>query len=160
MTEYYKTQLEAALEYQDFVSDVLRRDYGIYLGVYNSRKWQQSKGESASGIEIKMDTRFAKTGNLYIETAEKSNASLSDYVESGVRRNDGTWLYLIGDYSEAFLFSKRQLRDVCAQPDEYHRKKGIRRTQTPTSIGYLFPVQWVTCSTILLRHFDFRGKQR
>jgi len=159
MTEYYKDQLEAAMEYQDFVSDALRRDFGIYLGVYNSRRWQQQKGESAAGVEIKLDTRFSKTKNLYIEVTEKSNANLADYTESGILRNDGTWLYLIGDYNEAFLFSKRQLRAICFQPEDSQREKGIRKTQTPTSIGYLLPTAWVMQNPILLKHFDFRGRQ-
>ena len=58
MTEYYKDKFEAGLEYQDYVSDELRKA-GLFLGAYSSRKYQQERGESASGIEIKHDMKLA-----------------------------------------------------------------------------------------------------
>ena len=51
MTEYYKGKLEAGLEYQDFIADELRKD-GIILGAYSSRKWQNERGESMSGMMV------------------------------------------------------------------------------------------------------------
>ena len=111
LTPYYIEKFEAGLEYQDYVADKLRKsDPCIILAPYSSRKYQNEHGESASGIEIKYDMRMKETGNLYFEVSEKSNADLLEYTASGIMRNDNTWLYLIGDYDQAFLFSKSQLR--------------------------------------------------
>ena len=98
-TTYYNKQLEKALEFQDFVADKLY-NIGISLNCYSSRKYQYEKGESRSGIEIKFDDQRKKTGNLYIEYAEKSNPNNKNYVPSGIERKDNTWLYVIGDYDE------------------------------------------------------------
>lgn len=115
MTEIYANNLQLGLEYQDFVFDQLRRrdDMPIFLGAYASRKYQNDKGESPSGLEIKYDRRFHETGNLYIEIAEKSDATLHEYTASGIMRDDNSWLYLIGDYDEAFIFPKNLLRAFC-----------------------------------------------
>lgn len=139
MTEYYKGKLEAGLEYQDFISDELRK-YGIILSAYTSRKWQNEKGESASGIEIKHDMRMHDTGNLYIEVAEKANPNNAEYVPSGIMRDDNTWLYLIGDYTKAFLFSKKQVQSIYTDKGNY-AKRGIKERQTPTSIGFTYPIE-------------------
>ena len=153
MTEYYKGKLEAGLEYQDFIADELRK-IGIILGAYTSRKWQNEKGESASGIEIKHDMRMHDTGNLYIEVAEKSNPNNAEYVASGIMRNDNTWLYLVGDYNEAYLFSKKQLQSIYADRDNYSIR-GIRVRQTPTSIGFTYPIK-NAMKYMCLKHFVFQ----
>lgn len=153
MTEYYKGKLEAGLEYQDFVADELRKS-GIFLGAYSSRKWQNEKGESASGIEIKHDMRMHDTGNLYIEVAEKANPNNAEYVPSGIMRDDNTWLYLIGDYNEAFLFSKKQLQSIYADKVNYTRR-GIRERQTPTSVGFTYPIE-NAMKYMCLRRFTFK----
>lgn len=154
---YYDDKLAEGQEYQDFICDRLMRGYGICVGQYGSRKYQYEVGESASGIEIKYDKRMRETGNVYFEVAEKSNADNAEYVESGVRRKDNTWLYLIGDYSEALMFSKEQvLKSIYATHDGFREKNGIRRRQTATSIGYTFPVEF--CKKFLcIRVFKFGG---
>ena len=154
MTEYYKDRLEKGLEYQDFVAEQLRKATPcIIIGAYSSRKYQNKYGESASGIEIKYDSKFGETGNLYIEVAEKSRADLPEYTPSGIMRADNTWLYLIGDYSRAFLFGKRQLQSVFAD-ESLWRKRGIRRRQTDTSIGFTYPVE-SAMRGMCLRVFEF-----
>ena len=155
MTEYYKEKLEAGLQYQDYVADQLRKaDPCIILGAYSSRKWQNDHGESASGIEIKHDMKLKETGNLYIEVAEKSNSSLKEYTPSGIMRDDNTWLYLIGDYEQAFLFSKHQLKTVYANRSQWPAR-GIRERQTPTSIGFTYPIR-SAMQGMCLRRFEFK----
>jgi len=132
MTEKYKQMLEKGLEYQDFITDLLLKEIGISLSTYSSRKYQHSIGENKQGIEIKFDDRYSDTGNIYIETKEKSNAKNLRYVESGIYRNDNTWLYLIGNYSEVFIFSKKQLIIL-------DKRNIYRSVETPTSIGFLIP---------------------
>jgi len=130
MTEYYKEKLEQGLEYQDFVVRILIQEIGLPLSMYNSRKYQWKYGENKQGIEIKFDDKYKKTGNLYIEVAEKSNGNNLEYIPSGILRNDNTWLYLIGNYSIIYIFAKRILIGL------YHSGK-YRKVEIPTSQGYL-----------------------
>lgn len=154
MTEYYKNKLQEGLEYQDFISDELRRE-GINIGVYASRKYQIERGESAAGIEIKLDKNFRKTGNLYIEVAEKSNANIKDYTASGIMRCDNSWGYLIGDYCEAFLLSVNQIRAICCWPAEKQSGYSIRQVEIPTSKGLLIPVVFIVARNFCIKHFIF-----
>lgn len=132
MTDKYKEMLQKGLEYQDFITDILLKEIGISLSSYSSKKYQYNIGENKQGIEIKFDDRYKETGNLYIEVQEKSNADNYNYVDSGIYRSDNTWLYLIGDYSEVFIFSKKQLIIM-------YKNNNYRKVQTPTSIGFLIP---------------------
>lgn len=106
----YASQLEAGQQYQDFIAEKLYHE-GIPLINFQSRS-AQLRGENLLGLEIKFDNQFARTGNLYIETAEKSRAENREYVPSGIYRDDNSWLYGIGNYREFFLFSKRTLREL------------------------------------------------
>lgn len=154
MNEYYREKMQAGLEYQDFIADQLRKATPcIILGAYSSTKYQFEKGESASGIEIKHDMLLKETGNLYIEVAEKSEEKVPDYSPSGIMRNDNTWLYLVGDYEQAFLFSKEQLKMVYADKKGW-RARGIKLVQTPTSIGFLYPIS-SAMKGMCLRRFVF-----
>lgn len=153
---YYVDKYEQGAQYQDFIADVLASQCGISLNAYSSKKYQFERGESASGIEVKFDDRMRETGNVYIEIAEKSHPEIDDYTPSGVCRNDGSWLYLIGDYEKALLMSKNQLRMMVEKDDVSLSKLRIRKVQTPTSIGYLFPVEYCK-KWLCLRLFDFEG---
>ena len=130
MTENYKEMLQKGLEYQDFVTDVLINELGIALSSYSSTKYQYTKGENKQGFEIKFDDKYKDTGNIYIEIAEKSNAVNLNFVNSGIFRNDNTWLYLIGNYNEIFIFSKNHLKLM------YESKK-YKEVETETSKGIL-----------------------
>jgi len=130
MTDNYKACLEKGLKFQDFVSEKLIEKLGIPLTNFSSREYQTHKGENKQGFEIKFDDRFKETGNIYIEVAEKSNPDNSNFVKSGIYRRDNTWLYLIGDYSRVFIFSKKLLISV-------HESKKFREVKTSTSEGFL-----------------------
>lgn len=131
MAEYYEKKLQQGLEFQDFVTDVLFNELFIPISTYQSRKYQ-IKGENKQGIEIKFDDKFADTGNVYIEIAEKSNEDNLNYVSSGIYRNDNTWLYVIGNYSILFIFGKGMLKLM-------HKNGRYREVQIPTSKGFLIP---------------------
>lgn len=156
MTEIYASNLQLGLEYQDYVFEQLRGMDGmpIFLGAYASRKYQNNKGESPSGLEIKYDRRFREAGNLYIETAEKSDAALENYTASGIMRDDNTWLYLIGDYQEAFIFAKNLLRALCVKSN-----REIEYKETPTSQGYVFPLEYVNRKCLCAKHIKFIRKE-
>lgn len=159
MTDYYKDQLEEAMLYQDFVIDQLRKaDPCIIIPVYSSRRSQYEKGESACGIEIKHDKKYENgSPNLYIEIAEKTDSTISEYSPSGIFRNDNTWLYLIGSYESAFLFSKHQLQAIYASQENWKRR-GIFAVETPTSKGFCYPVQSAMRNGTILKQFNFKGK--
>lgn len=153
MTDLYASNLQLGLEYQDFVFDQLRKrdDMPVFLGAYASRKYQNDKGESPSGLEVKYDRKFHKTGNLYIEIAEKSDAALPKYTASGIMRDDNSWLYLIGDYEEAFIFPKNLLRAFCVTTNSE-----ITYRETPTSRGYTFPLEYVNKKCLCAKHILFK----
>jgi len=112
MNEYYADKLNDGIEFEKFVYEVLK-DIGLVVTKPYTTKKMQFKGENSIGWEIKYDQRMAETGNAYIEIAEKSDPKNDKYVNSGIYRDDNTWLWLIGN---------RQV--------ENDRK---------TSIGYLIP---------------------
>jgi len=131
---YYKTQLESALQFQDFVVECCYHILRMPISLYGSKLYQQNIGESLSGVEIKHDKNYCKTGNLYIEIAEKARPRQGDYAASGIYRSDNSWLYIIGDYDTLFAFSKKLL--ICIHQTGRHRELEIA---TKTSKGYLLP---------------------
>jgi hypothetical protein len=133
MTPYYQEKLEQGQCYQDYIVDLLYQK-GIPIISYNSKKYQNMKGENKAGIEIKNDTKFRESGNLYIEIAEKTNANNSEFIPSGIYRNDNTWLYLMGDERTVFVLSKRQLKIL-------HQSGRYKEVVIPTSRGFLLPVK-------------------
>jgi len=130
---YYNEKLQEGLEYQDFITDLLINELGISLSSYSSKKFQNSIGENRQGFEIKFDNRMIDTGNIYIEVKEKSNPDNANYVDSGIFRNDNTWLYLIGNYESVYIFGKKHLILM-------HEKNTYKQVTTSTSIGFLLPV--------------------
>lgn len=131
MNEYYKDRLEVGLQFQDFVTDILFTELFIPLSSYQSKKYQL-KGENKQGVEIKFDDKFKDSGNLYIEIAEKSNPNNPTFIDSGIYRNDNTWLYIIGNYQILFIFGKSTLKLL-------HKDKRYRSIEIPTSKGFLIP---------------------
>jgi len=127
---YYDEKFEQGLEYQDHVTELLY-DNGMPIVAYSSRK-KQYLGENKAGYEIKLDNNIKKTGNIYIEFAEKSNENNANFVASGIFRDDNTWLYIIGDYEKTYIFGKKQLIRL------YETKKYEER-QIATSMGFLLP---------------------
>lgn len=129
---HYKERLEQGLIYQDMVTRELYQR-GIVIVGYSSRRYQLEQGENMLGAEIKRDGNFRKTGNLYIETAEKSHPSRANYVPSGIMRMDNSWLFVIGDEQTIYIFATCHLRKMCQRPM-------WKKITTPTSIGRLMPL--------------------
>jgi len=121
--------LQEGEEFQDFAVDRLY-DIGLAIANYSSKKYQMCKGENRAGIEIKYDRKFKKTGNLWIELSEKSDPFNERYVPSGIYR--GSWLFLIGNYDELFIFSQKMLKMIA-------QKYTLQENGSRTSIGYLLP---------------------
>lgn len=127
---YYAKKLEEGLQFQDVVTRALYLR-GIVVVGYASRKFQNECGENMLGAEIKRDGNFRRTGNLYIETAEKANPDNSQYIPSGILRDDNSWLYVIGDEKTVWVFAATYLQRLLSR---YHE------VTTPTSIGRLMPL--------------------
>jgi hypothetical protein len=127
---YYNEKLEQGLEFQDVVTDELYKR-GIVVVGYASRKKQYSVGENMLGAEIKRDGLFRSTGNLYIETAEKSHPDNTCYISSGIYRKDNSWLYVIGDENTIYIFSTKYLQML--EP-RYEQKVKT------TSKGFVMPI--------------------
>lgn len=87
MTALYARRLREGLEYQDFAVHKLY-EAGIPLVCFSTMKYQNAVGENIGGVEIKFDREMSKTGNVYVETMEKSDPKNKDYVPSGIYRND------------------------------------------------------------------------
>ena len=139
MTQYYKEKLEQGQYYQDMVIEKLY-NLGLPIISYSSKQFQSFIGENKSGIEIKNDERFAETKNFYIEIAEKSNPKNPNFIKSGIYRNDNTWLYIIGNMKNFYVFSKKQLITAAEQKNKDGSYK-YKRVQTSTSQGMLLPFE-------------------
>jgi len=127
---YYANKLQQGLEFQDVVTRELYQR-GIVVVGYSSRKYQNSEGENMLGAEIKRDGKFRETGNLYIETSEKSHPDNYKYIPSGIHRQDNSWLYVIGDEKTIYIFSTKYLRML---------EKRYQTKEKPTSTGFLLPI--------------------
>ena len=131
--DYRKEKTESALKYQDFICKWLAQNYGLVLTIFTSEDAQR-KGESLQGIEIKHDEMFESTGNLYIETGEKARPRDGEYARSGIYKEDNTWLWIIGNRKEAFIFSKKRLIEI--HEDESYLRE-VPNNSTNTSEGFL-----------------------
>lgn len=131
MTEYYKTQLERGLIYQDFVYEILSRN-GINTVAYGSKLFQYRFGENKARIEIKYDDWLKKTGNLWIEVAEKTDPANPAYVVSGIYRDSTE--YVIGDYNVIYRMATNVLRLV-----DKGGKYSIDENRLKTSKGFKLP---------------------
>lgn len=128
---YYGKKLEEGLQFQDVVTRELYLR-GIVVVGYSSRRFQNEQGENMLGAEIKRDGEFRKTGNIYLEVAEKSHPDNPQYVPSGIMRKDNSWLYVIGDEKKIWIFPTEYLRRL---------KDRYKRVEKTTSIGHLMPVK-------------------
>ena len=131
MTKYYDEKLKQGQEYQDFVVSELYK-IGIPVITYTSKKYQIGEGENKAGFEIKFDDRFKKTGNLYIEIAEKADPNNPNFIPSGIYCRDNAWLYVIGDYQSIYIFPKELLKQL-------HATGIYKEVKIETSRGYLLP---------------------
>ena len=141
MTEYYDKQRNDGQEFQDFCSIHFAKR-GIPVTNFSSRKYQIEKGENLQGYEFKFDKQFRKTGNLWIELAEKTNAQNSNYINSGIMRSDNTMFYIMGDYEGVYLMQKKILIIIS-------KSYNVIENNMKTSKGFLFPI------TKAVEYFDY-----
>ena len=130
---YYETKLAQGQSFQQYVTQWFA-EQGVVFQDYTTKQEQLEKGENTLGMEIKRDGRFRETGNLYIETEEKSSSVLNlHWAPSGIFRDDQSWLFCIGDESTFWIFAKKDLQRW-SQCGRYEKK------QIVTSRGFVMPV--------------------
>ena len=118
--------------YEEFVMTKIKYLFGKDLHFFEG-KTEQLKGENREGVEIKFDSKMKDTGNVYIETAEKSSKNKDNYFPSGIYRQDNSKWYWIGDYAKAFVFEKVVLQKV--------DNNEFRHVEISTSKGFLIPIK-------------------
>ncbi len=123
---FYTGQLYDGISFQQFINAKIFSNKLHFLK-------DQILGETAEGIEVKMDNRRKETRNFYIESAERRDPS-TPYFASGIFRGDNTWLWVIGDTTEVFLVKKDVLVDECNL-----ERWPVIENSYETSIGYLLP---------------------
>jgi hypothetical protein len=136
--------LSVGAQFQDFIMDQSIKKLGLALSIYQSKKYQYTYGESRQGFEIKYDARSTgdctyydntATGNVGIEVAEKTHKQNYEWVPSGIYRNDNTWMYVVGNYHQAWFFSKKILKML-------HESNRYRTCNTlPTIQTMLLPLE-------------------
>lgn len=151
--------LNKGQEFQDYVFDKLY-EIGIPLISYSSKKYQIEKGENKAGVEIKFDDNFAKTNNFWIEVAEKYDPKQEDWFDSGIKRDDNTWLYIIGNYDIFYIFAKRHLMSLLNKESANGKKKyPIRISSRKTSKGFLLDKQMADCIATRVLYFNQNKSQ-
>lgn len=139
--EAIKRDLERGAEYQDFLTDELAR-YGIPISMYTSYE-RQKRGENKFGMEIKFDDKMKYTGNLYIEIGHNPQLKNNGFKPSGLFKQDNTWLWLVGDYKEAFIFGKKTLQKIYKQIFDKKVKTPdgitLKNTSSGSAQGMLVP---------------------
>ena len=125
-------------EFQDYIIEYLCKNFGISISIFQSKKYQFKIGETVQGVEIKYDSRSTgdctykeckASGNVGIEVAEKTRASNNNFVPSGIYRNDNTWLYIVGNYDCAWIFSKSTLK-ILHESDKYRTFETLSTIKT------------------------------
>ena len=109
--ENYEANLNEAKHFEDFVHDTLLHHKKIVSGMYRSKQYQINYGESATGVEVKLDKSFRLTGNLFIETDERSSV-YDEWRPAGIYHHSQPWLFAVGDNVSFWLFATKTLRNV------------------------------------------------
>ncbi len=139
---YYRDMLEEGINFQDHVKRILFEEYCLSLD-FTGQEGQYNIGETLQGFEVKYDMKFKDTGNLWIEVCEKTDPNNEVWVDSGIKRNDNTWIYVIGDYDTLYVFSKK---DLLKEMDN-HR---IIENSMKTSRGYLLKKEEAEKTALLI----------
>lgn len=128
----YNTLLEMGQVFEDLAVWALQEHRGLVTVPYRSKLFQFNEGESTGGVEFKFDAKSMQTPNLYIEKQEKRHAAQTEWYDSGIWREDNTWLFVIGNLKKIWVFSKNMLKGLDGS-------EKVRPVETATSKGYLLP---------------------
>lgn len=148
--------LEVGTTFQDFVCIAIAK-HNIILQNIASKKYQYQHGENLQGFEIKYDARCTgdhntkATNQLSIEIAEKTKAENINFVDSGIYRQDNSWLYIHGNYMMFWIFSKTILQML-------HKAKRYAEHELPTVRKFYLPI--ADADKYCCKKFVFIGEQQ
>jgi hypothetical protein len=126
MSDYYREQRAKGEAYERYIVWQLRQD-GIDVARYDTQAEQYAHGDTTIGLEIKLDTKYCDTGNLFIEVAEKTRAEQPTWTVSGIfAASDAPW-YGVGDYRNFFVFDRLTLQEQSATVRLIVTKRGTSR---------------------------------
>ena len=75
--------------------------------------------------DINKDISHNKTGNLWIECAYKALDNL--WLASGIFAENSYFLYIVGDFDEFYILSKKQLRMIETKHEKRVSKDGYHK---------------------------------
>lgn len=131
-------QLERGYVMELYIDDELQK-YGVNIGLYYDPDHQYA-GESLAGIEIKHDIKSQKTGNYYIEYAERhTNSANPNFVPSGIMKRSNTIFWVIGVPREYYFVREADLRNQLFKmdPNNPNWQDGKKYVASGTSLGYI-----------------------
>jgi hypothetical protein len=129
--DYYMRQRHTGEGFERYVVAQLRLR-GVTIARHEGKRAQLAFGDTTLGIEIKYDLLLERTGNLYIEVAEKKHADNPRWIASGIEASSSARWYGIGNTIEWYLISREALRRVKGRYREIMIDRG-------TSRGFLLP---------------------
>jgi hypothetical protein len=98
--------------FEDFVHDTLLHHKKIVSGMYRSKQYQiRLRAKARLAVEVKLDKSFRLTGNLFIETDERSSV-YDEWRPAGIYHHSQPWLFAVGDNVSFWLFATKTLRNV------------------------------------------------
>ena len=136
-TKNFQKKLQIGHQFEVWVIHEFQ-NYGMDLGFFYDDKGQFA-GENKFGIEIKNDTKYAETGNLYIEYQERLRPE-QDWHDAGILKQDNSGYWLIGDREHCFIFEKRTLVSIYETLKRGEKVRGCfwrNETEHHTSKGFL-----------------------
>jgi len=126
MSDYYREQREKGEAYERYLVWQLRQE-GIDVSRYETQADQYAHGDTTIGLEIKLDTKYCDTGNLFIEVAEKTRAEQLTWIASGIFATSTAPWYGVGDYRNFFIFDRDTLRGLVPTARLIAIKRGTSR---------------------------------
>lgn len=153
---HFDDDIKQGEEYQDFIQHELAKRGMMFL-CNTSKQYQWYEGESMGGLEIKLDRKLKDTGNVFIECLAE-NKDKTKMVDGGIFKKDNAWLYLIGDYSKAYILSKPQLQKIWLDVNlrSTYIKNGMIVPKTMYySEGFLLTEKFLSSSAWVLKTLYF-----
>jgi hypothetical protein len=101
--------------FQNFVKNELYKKWSINVAYFVNKSQQRQIGESIQGYEVKLDNRCTgdngtqPTYRICVEVAEKNNKENKFFTPSGIFAQTNTWLYIVGNYMQFWIFGKKDL---------------------------------------------------
>jgi len=127
----YATQRLKAYEFEVWTIERLNARDGTQIRHLTSSHDQLTRGDAlypnGDVLEIKLDEKLLRTGNLYIPVGRKQSHQ-REYLDSGIFATASFTLYGIGDYRRFWIFRRVRLQALA---------EGRRLVRTDWASGYL-----------------------